>query len=146
MGTFYRDGIEEKIVGPVMVSHTVEGHTVESYTLESGDRRFFVTLAGTHWCAHGYTVAGAVADAVWKDPAQRPSREALVAEIQSAGKERKITLAEFRVLTGACLVGCREALSRIGRDDSPATAFEIRDTISREWGEKLVELLGWRLD
>jgi hypothetical protein len=139
----YRDGLEEKVVGPIKVSVTSEGHTIESYKLADGRRRFFATLAGTHWCAHGDTIASAVADAIWKDPAKRPSMESLVESIKKDGKSRKITLNEFRVLTGACLTGCRDALAKAGRDDSPMTAKDIRDVVSFDWGNKLLSILGW---
>lgn len=143
---FYRDGIEETISGPIRVHRTSDGHTIESYKGVTGKRKYFATLAGTHWCAHGSSVASAVADALWKDPSRRPSLDALKAEIKKAGKERKITLNEFRVLTGACLAGCRSALVQVGRDESPLTAHEIRDHISRDWGEKLLSVLEWNHD
>ena len=139
----YRDGLEELVVGPIRVTVTSDGHTIESYKLSDGRRRFFATLAGTHWCAHGETVAAAVADAIWKDPTKRPSMESLVASIKSDGRSRKITLNEFRVLTGACLTGCRDALAKAGRDDSPMTAADIREVVSFEWGNKLISVLGW---
>jgi|SRR6185437_2207388 len=140
---FYRDGLEEHIVGPVRVHYTAEGHVVESYRTDKGKRRYFATLAGTHWCAHGDSIASAISDAIWKDPSRRPSAEALKSEIIKAGKKRKITLNEFRVLTGACLAGCCTALKQAGRDDSPITAHEIRDLVSKEWGDKLLSILGW---
>ena len=142
----YRDGLEEKITGPIRVRVTSDGHTVESYKTDKGKRRYFATLQGTHWCAHGDSVASAVADALWKDPTKRPSIDALKAEIVAFGKKRKINLNEFRVLTGACLTGCRDAIARAGRDESPLTAQEIRDHISREWGDKLLSILGWKDD
>lgn len=142
----YRDGLEEDISGPIEVDITSEGHVVEKYKLADGKRRFFATLAGTHFCAHGDTLAQAIADAIWKDPAKRPSLEALKESIQAEGKSRKITLNEFRLLTGACQVGCRDALTRAGRDDSPLTAYEIRDYVSRDWGRKLLSVLGWKDD
>jgi len=142
----YRDGLEESISGPIRVRVTSDGHTVESYKTDKGKRRYFATLAGTHWCAHGDSVAAAVSDAIWKDPARRPSLEALKVEIRKAGKSRKITLNEFRVLTGACLTGCRTALERVGRDESPLTAHEIRDHVSKEWGGKLISVLDWTND
>lgn len=140
---FYRDGLEEKIIGSIRISKTSDGHVVESYKLSDGTRRFFATLAGSHWCAHGFTIAQAVADAIWKDPARRPSMESLVSEIKKDGKTRKITLNEFRVLTGACLTGCRSALAQARRDESPMTAKEIRDVVSFDWGNKLLSVLGW---
>lgn len=139
----YRDGLEEEIIGPIRINITTDGHTIESYKRADGNRRFFATLAGTHWCAHGDTVANAVADAIWKDPSRRPTMEALVQSIKSDGRTRKITLNEFRALTGACLTGCRDALAKIGRDDSPMTADEIRDIVSFEWGNKLLSVLSW---
>lgn len=139
----YRDGVEEEITGAICVSKTSEDHIIESYKLSNGKRRHFATLAGTHWCAHGDTVASAIADALWKDPAQRPSMESLRAEIQAIGKGHKFTLNEFRLLTGACLTGCRDALARVGRDESPLIANDIRNLVSREWGDKLLSVLGW---
>lgn len=144
--TIYRDGVDEKIIGQIRVRVTSDGHTIESYKTAKGKQRYFATLAGTHWCAHGDSVASAVADALWKDPARRPSIEALKSEITKAGKKRKITLNEFRALTGACLTGCRDALERAGRDDSPMTAYEIRDYVSKEWGGKLLSVLEWDHD
>jgi hypothetical protein len=140
----YRDGLEETITGPILRNVTSDGHTIESYKLANGKRRFFATLAGSHWCAHGDTVANSIADAIWKDPARRPSMAALVKTIQEEGQKRKITLNEFRVLTGACLTGCRDALAKIGRDETPMTAQEIRDVVSKEWGDKLLSVLGWK--
>jgi hypothetical protein len=139
----YRDGLEEEITGPICVSQTSDGHTIEAYKLASGKRRFFVTLAGTHWCAHGDTVASAVADALWKDPTKRPSMEVLRESIKKVGRTHKFTLNEFRVLTGACTAGCRSALTQANRDESPMTADDIRNVVSREWGNKLLSVLGW---
>jgi hypothetical protein len=140
---FYRDSIEEQIVGPIRVITTSDGHKVESYRLANGKRRYFATLAGSWWCAHGDSIATAISDAIWKNPTRRPSLESLVKAINKDGRERKITLNEFRVLTGACLTGCRTALSQAGRDETPLTAKEIRDLISRDWGNKLLSVLGW---
>ncbi len=139
----YRDGLTEAIVGPITASVTSDGHVVESYRLANGKRRYFSTIVGSHWCAHGDTVASAIADALWKDPERRPSAQQLINEINGDGKTRKITLNEFRVITGACLTGCREALKQAGKDESPMTAYDVRDTVSREWGAKLISMLGW---
>lgn len=138
----YRDGLEETIMGPIKVSKTSDGHTIERYMLANGKKRFFATLAGTHWCAHGDTIANAVADALWKDPERRPDMQTLKESVKGNLKH-KFTLNEFRLLTGACLVGCRSALAQVGRDDSPMTAFDIRDVVSREWGNKLISVLEW---
>lgn len=140
---FYRDGLEEEITGPIHVNHTSDGHTIEKYKLSSGKRRFFVTLAGTHWCAHGDTIANAIADALWKDPIKRPSMEVLRESIKKKGRTHKFTLNEFRLLTGACITGCRSALSQANRDESPLTADDIKSIVSKEWGNKLLSVLGW---
>lgn len=143
--TAYRDGVETKFDRPIRVYKTRDGHTVERFTFKN-EHTYFVTLKGTHWCAHGRTVAEAVADAEWKDPEKRPTLDALRDQIQKAGKKRKLTLAEFRLLTGACAEGCRQALQRAGLDGRPMTAFDIRDRVSREWGGKLLRILDWHED
>lgn len=142
MQKLYRDGLEEQIEGPVTVSHTRTGHTVEKYKVKGQDK-YFVTLNGTHYCAHGTTVAQAVADALWKDPAKRPSLAKLKQKIQKAGHSRKISLREFQVLTGACDEGCRIALDRANVSGAPMTAMSIRDKVNKEWGNKLLDILGW---
>lgn len=142
--TLYRDGLEEKIIGPIRVRQTSDGHIIEIYKLADGTRRFFATLAGTHLSAHGTSIANAVADALWKCPERRPSMEALRESINNEGKTHMFTLNEFRLLTGACLTGCMSALDRVDRDESPMTAKEIREVVSREWGDKLISVLGWK--
>ncbi len=137
----FRDGLEERADGPSVVSSTREGHRVESYRVNGIDR-FFVTLAGSHYCAHGNTLAEAIADAVWKDEKKRPSLDAVKEEIRKGGKTRKITLQEFRILTGACKAGCEVALKRAGLDSSPMPASEIKKYFP-EWGAKLLAILEW---
>ena len=140
----FRDGLEENSNCLPTVSKTREGHVVESYNVD-GVERFFVTLAGSHLSAHGNTLAEAIADAIWKDEKQRPSLETLKAEINKDGRDRKISLQEFRVLTGACSVGCKIALKNAGLNGSPMT---IKDIIKYfpEWGNKLRTILGWDND
>lgn len=141
----YRDGVSHEIDEPIRVSKTRDGHVVERLRFH-GVTTYFVTLKNEHWCAHGRTVAEAVADAIWKDPKRRPSLDRLIDDIKRAGKTRKITLNEFRHLTGACAEGCRVALRRAGLDGKPMTAFDIRDKVSREWGDKLLDILDWHED
>lgn len=139
--TIFRDGLEEQTQGPPLVSTTREGHKVESYKV-GGSNRFFVTLVGSHYCAHGNTLAEAIADAIWKDEKRRPSLEAVKEDIRKDGKSRKITLQEFRVLTGACQAGCRVALKQAGLDTSPMRASDIKKYFP-EWGAKLLAILEW---
>lgn len=138
---FYRDGLSETIDQAPRVFRTRQGHVVEEYYVK-GQKKFFVTLAGTHFCAHGQTLEEAITDATWKDPSKRPSLEKLKAEIQAEGKNRKITLAEFKLLTGACSEGCRVALKKEGLDGSPMTAEEVLKHFP-EWGQKLCDVLEW---
>lgn len=140
----YRDGIEMRIDPGfgIRVSKTRDGHPVESFKVK-GVRKYFVTLKGSPHCAHGNTIAEAVADALWKDPAKRPSLEGLAETIREAGEKRKISLSEFRLLTGACAEGCRIAIKRAGVSGKPMTAFDIRDKVSKDWGDKLLRVLGW---
>lgn len=138
----FRDGLEEEIDSAPIVTRNREGHTIESYTV-NGTPRFFVTLNDSWYCAHGDTIASAISDAIWKDPSKRPSLESLKAEIVKAGKDRKISLNEFRVLTGACREGCLTAIKRAKVSGEPMTAEEIRDKVSVEWGSKLISILGF---
>lgn len=135
----YRDGITEASEVPIKVSRTRAGHTIERYVVD-GEKRYFVTLAGSHYCAHGNTIAEAVASAIWKDPAKRPSLEKLKKEINDAGPGRKITLQEFRVLTGACEYGCKQALKQAGLSGQPMTPKQIQKYFP-DWGSKLLSIL-----
>jgi hypothetical protein len=115
---------------------------VEEYSL-GGKPGYFVTLKDLPFCAHGSTLAEAITDATWKDKSKRPSLEELKAEIQKAGKDRLISLSEFKLLTGACSEGCRIALKGVRLDGSPMTAFDVRKHFP-EWGDKLLEVLEWQ--
>ena len=137
----FRDGVEEQIDSSVLVSTTHEGHVVETYLVE-GKSRFFVTLAGLPYCAHGDTIAEAIADAIWKDEKRRPSLEAVKESILKLGRSHKISLQEFRLLTGACSVGCKVALKNAGLSGSPMLIEDILRYFP-EWGKKLQNILGW---
>ena len=138
---FYRDGIGETIDAPPKKFYTREGHAVEQYKVK-GEDKFFVTLSGSHYCAHGQSIQEAITDAIWKDESQRPQLEELKQEIRGSGKQRQITLNEFKTLTGACSEGCRVSLKRAGLDGSPMTAHEIYRHFP-EWGRKLLHVLEW---
>jgi len=139
---YFRDGLELKIDALPQISKTRDGHIVERYTI-NGIEGFFVTIAGTPYCAHGSTLSQAISDAIWKDESKRPSLESLKQEIISSGKDRLITLKEFQLLTGACTEGCRIALNKKGLSGNPMTANDIYKHFP-EWGEKLLNILGWR--
>lgn len=141
--TVYRDGIEEIAISDVTCFKTRAGHVVEHYKTADGDR-YFATIKGTHFCAHGNTVAEAVADALWKDEENRPERALLASKIKKQKDTIKITLNEFRHLTGACKTGCMIALKAAGLDKVNPLAFtisEIKEKISPEWGKKLEQII-----
>jgi len=136
---YFRDGLTQEIDTQVKVKTTREGHTVEEYLVD-GVKKYFVTLAGSHYCAHGSSVGEAISDAIWKDESKRPTLNDLKKEILAAGSERKITLQEFRVLTGACLEGCRIALTRAGLSGEPMLPKEILNHFP-DWGTALYRVL-----
>ena len=136
---FYRDGLEQTIDAPPTISKTREGHIVETYKVD-GIKKYFVTLLGSFYCAHGNTLPEAITDALWKDESKRPSMESLRAEINAAGKARKISLQEFRLLTGACLEGCRVALKRAKLNGKPMLSKDIQKHFPI-WGDKLFRVL-----
>ena len=140
---YYRDKTTFEVLEKPKVYQNQEGHTIERCKTKNGNL-FFVTLKDSHYCAHGKTLADAVADAKYKDPSQRPKIDELLFEIKQAGKNRVITLNEFRFITGACRVGCEQALDKVGLSHvSAMSAYDIRDKVSREWGKKLIDMIGW---
>jgi hypothetical protein len=138
---YFRDGIELEIDSTPKISKTRDGHVVEKYKVKGKDG-YFVTLKGTHYCAHGKTLAQAISDAIWKDESKRPSLESLKEQIRSEGKDHLITLNEFRLLTGACSEGCRVALERKGLSGDPMTAHDIYKHFP-DWGKRLLDILEW---
>lgn len=139
----YRDGIEEISLVPVTSFKTLEGHVIEHYKTVDGDR-YFATIRGTHFCAHGDTVSDAVADALWKDESRRPNMSSLIDEINKDVDHRKITMNEFNLLTGACRTGMLIALKQAGLEKTKPLSFtlkEIKDKISLEWGNTLEKVL-----
>lgn len=142
MARIYRDGTSHIIDegSRVVVRSTSDGHTIESWKSE-GKRVYFANLANSIYCAHGDTAAQAIGDAIWKDPKLRPPLEDLVAEIKPVIKTRKITVREFRLLTGACESGCRAFLATRGLAMSAAMTLEEFLPIGGDWARKLKEVL-----
>lgn len=138
---FYRDKISIHIDTKPKIKITRDGHTVEEY-LVKGQKKFFVTLSKTFYCAHGETLEQAISDALWKDETRRPSMEQIRDKIRAAGPKHLITKNEFRLLTGACSEGIRIALERAKKKEEPMTAKEIFK-ISESWGKQLYSVLGW---
>jgi len=141
MATIYRDGIEHALdKGGVKVRATSDGHVIESWK-SNGKRVYFANLYDSVYCSHGDTEAQAIADAIWKDPARRPSLEALVAEIKPELATRKITLKEFRLLTGACESGCRHFLRTHGLAQDVSMTLAEFMPIGGQWAAKLKQVL-----
>lgn len=136
----YRDGIEHTLDTVVKVQVTSDGHVIESW-LSNGKRVYFANLFNSVYCAHGDTRAQAIGDAIWKDPALRPSLDALVAEIKPKIQTRKITLKEFRLLTGACQSGCEQFLRSKGLGLGVEMTLAEFIPIGGDWARKLRDVL-----
>ena len=135
-----RDSVIHTLDGNVSIRTTSDGHVIESWK-SNGKRVYFANLYNSVYCAHGDTAAQAIGDAIWKDPKRRPSLEKLVAEIKPVVKTRKITLKEFRVLTGACESGCKHFLEQKGLPLSVKMTLAEFMPIGGEWAKKLAEVL-----
>ncbi len=79
----------------------------------------YLAKVGNHW-AHGETVKEAVQDATDKAVIYMDQSE-VVAEIKSTGK---VTVAQYRAITGACREGCRHFLQTIGKPDATELNLE----------------------
>lgn len=139
----YRDGLSVTLDpgSTIKTRTTSDGHVIETWK-SKGKRVYFANLYDSVYCAHGDTAAQAIADALWKDPARRPSLEALVGEIRPVVKTRKISLQEFRVLTGACETGCRSFLEAKGFGVGVRMTLAEFLPIGGEWALKLKQVLG----
>lgn len=138
----YRDGLSVTLDpgSSIKTRTTSDGHVIETWK-SNGKRVYFANLHDSVYCAHGDTAAQAIADAIWKDPRRRPSLEALVNEIKPAIKSRKITVQEFRLLTGACESGCRAFLQQKGLSSSVKMTLAEFLPIGGDWAKKLEEVL-----
>lgn len=138
----YRDGVEHRLDKGTKVKtrKTRAGHIIESW-MTNGKRVYFANLADSVYCAHGDTEEGAISAAIWKDPARRPSMEALLAEIRPVVKTRKITVYEFRALTGACLTGCKHFLEQRGLGMDTAMTLDEFLPIGGEWAQSLKRVI-----
>lgn len=142
MSRVYRDGTSHSLDkgSKIFVRTTSDGHTIESWRSE-GKRVYFANLANSVYCAHGDTSAQAIGNAIWKDPKLRPPLEDLVAEIKPQIKTRKITVREFRLLTGACETGCRDFLVARGMNMSASMTLDEFIPVGGDWARKLKEVL-----
>ena len=98
----------------------------------------YLAKVGNHW-AHGKTVKEAVQDATDKAVGDMDQSE-VVAEIKSTGK---VTVAQYRAITGACREGCRHFLQTIGKPDATELNLEEAKELTKgQYGyEKFIEAI-----
>ena len=87
----------------------------------------YVAKVGNHW-AHGKTAKEAIQDANEKATLDADVAD-VVAEIKLTGR---VTIAQYRAITGACREGCRQFLHSIGKPD--ATDLPLADVIQQVKG------------
>ena len=143
MGTevkFFRDGLELKIDDPPRIV-VRGGHTCEVFKTNDGDT-WFVTLEGTHFCAHGESFQDAVTAAKEKQNPGAGKAEAIT-RVQTSGY---VNLADFCLVTGACRVGATAWAKEEGI--SLKEKLTIEDALKRldkssssSWGQRLREEL-----
>jgi hypothetical protein len=134
----YRDGIEHTLdLGSKIKSKVTRNGTLVEYWKSGGELVFFATLKDGAYCAHGSTAAGAIRAAEWKDPDKRPEKTKLAKKIKQAGPGRKITVMEFRLLTGACEVGCREFLRQHKLPMTTSMTLDAFKKIGGDWATQL---------
>ena len=85
-------------------------------------KQCYVAKVGNHW-AHGKTAKEAIQDATDKATLNANVAD-VVAEIKLTGK---VTIAQYRAITGACREGCRRFLHSIGKPN--ATDLPLTDVL-----------------
>ena len=141
---FFRDGLEIESDGPPRVVLR-DGHTCEVFKTSEGDM-WFITLEGTHFCAHGDTFHDAVIAAKEKQNPGAAKGDA-IERIRSTGLVR---LADFCAATGACRAGATawakqegvsvkdalkvdEVLRRLAKSSSSSWGQTLREELGNEW-------------
>jgi len=76
-------------------------------------KKCYVAKVGNHW-AHGKTAKEAIQDATDKATLDADVAD-VVAEIKLTGR---VTVVQYRAITGACREGCRQFLHSIGKPDA----------------------------
>lgn len=137
----FRDGLEIHTKDPPRVVIR-EGHACEVFKTEDGDT-WFVTLQGTHFCAHGESFQDAVVAAKEKQNPGAGKAEA-VTRVQTSGY---VSLTDFCLVTGACRAGAtawakEEGISLKERLTIKETLKRLKKSSSSSWGERLREELG----
>jgi hypothetical protein len=136
----YRDGLSLEVEGPPRVVQR-NGHTCEVFKTEDGEM-WFVTLEGTHFCAHGDSFHDAVIAAKEKQSPGAGKADA-IERIQKSGL---VNLTDFCLVTGACRAGATAWAK--GEGISVRAELKVADVLARleksssqSWGEQLREEL-----
>jgi hypothetical protein len=100
----------------------------------------YLAKVGNHW-AHGKTAKEAIQDATEKAVIDMNQSE-VVAEIKASGK---VTLAQYRAITGACREGCRHFLQTIGKPDATELSLEeVKELVKGHYGyDKFIEAINY---
>lgn len=138
---FYRDGLTLESEEPPRVVQR-NGHTCEVFKTKDGEM-WFVTLEGTHFCAHGESFHDAEIAAKQKQNPGAGKADA-IERIQKTGL---VTLTDFCLATGACRSGAtawaKEEGISVKSELKVSDALErLSKSSSRSWGETLREALG----
>lgn len=137
----FRDGLEMEVFGQSRVVIR-EGHTGEVFKMKDGEC-WFVTLSGTHFCAHGPSFHDAVIAAKEKQSPGAGKADA----IERVKESGQISLADFCLVTGACRAGAtawakQEGVSLKAKLTIADTLKRLDKSSSRDWGKRLREELG----
>lgn len=136
----YRDGVTFEVETKPEIKIR-DGHVCEVFKTEDGNV-WFVTLDGTHFCAHGDSFHDAVIAAREK---QNPG-EGKARAIEYIREHKLVNLTNFCLATGACRAG---AIAWAKQERLPLTSeLNIDDVFARldksesnSWGKRLREAL-----
>lgn len=99
----------------------------------------WVARIGDHY-AHGLSIKDAVEDCQFKHKQADFDLEEEVARIKL---EDKVTVQDYRLLTGACSEGCRKFLESLGDAKESYSVEETIELVQGQYGsERFIELLG----
>ena len=136
----FRDGLELEVKAPPRVVIR-DGHTCETFETDEGTT-WFVTLAGSPFCAHGESFHDAVIAAKEKQNPGAGKADAIV-RVQESGH---VSLTDFCSITGACRAGAiawakQEGVSIKEKLTVKDALKRLDKSSSRSWGERLREEL-----
>ena len=137
---YFRDGLNIEAEEPPRVV-VRDGNTCEVFKTAAGDM-WFVTLDGTHYCAHGESFHDAVIAAKEKKNPGAGKAEA----IERIKKSGMVNITDFCLATGACRAGATAWIKEEGL--SVRAEMKVSDVLKRleasssgSWGRTLREEL-----